>query len=277
MKQEDIDFWNRVDPKKECGTVLDLPLFYRDVVIGGAYLSKTSGIFKVVEKLPPKQLKVRFVESGYEKVYYFTNVKTGTLKDPFYRSVLGIGYMGIGPYSSYDSDRKTHSRSYVTWRNMLHRLSPGVCEPYSDCSVSEEWKCYQIFAEWYENQPGSNLDGWEIEKDFLKPNNRVYCAENCCLLPKAINNFIRSNKHLRHGLPIGVNVVKSGGYRAVVSSKHGHVKGPTRKEVEIAAEDYFEIKLKMLKDFSSNLVKQENPSLHEFIMSIDENHLKEMS
>lgn len=67
----------------------------------------------------------------------------------------------------------------------LQNISPG----YRDVTVSDEFKDPQKFCDWAVQQPGWGL-GYSLDKDLLKPGNRVYCAECCCFLPQKINTAL---------------------------------------------------------------------------------------
>ena len=113
-------------------------------------------------------------------------------RDPYRRSVFGVGYMGEGQYkSSMNSIKMPH---YVCWRNMIqrcyseeyHRRQPT----YRGCEVCEEWHNYQNFAQWYEDNyyqvPGKKM---QLDKDILFPGNKVYSPETCIFVPHNINSF----------------------------------------------------------------------------------------
>lgn len=100
-------------------------------------------------------------------------------------------------------------KSYAVWKNMLQRCGSetfqAACPTYVGCSVSEEFRHYRTFKEWYDVQAGANVEGFALDKDLLIKGNKLYSAETCVLLPKAINLlFIKSNA-ARGNLPIGVS------------------------------------------------------------------------
>ena len=78
---------------------------------------------------------------------------------------------------------------------------------YKSCTVSEVWYNYQNFAEWMSKQ--GKPDDFEIDKDILVKNNKVYSPDFCRLVPREINStFIKRAGH-RGSYPIGVH--ESGG------------------------------------------------------------------
>jgi len=121
-------------------------------------------------------------------------------------SVYGVGYRGIGKYSS-------SNKSYKIWQSMLqrcydpkyHKTKPS----YIKCEVHQEWHNFQNFAKWFEKRyTVEKMLGWALDKDILIKGNRIYSPEACCLVPLEINSlFIKSGKS-RGKYPIGVT--KSG-------------------------------------------------------------------
>lgn len=65
---------------------------------------------------------------------------------------------------------------------------------YDNVTVSESFKHYRIFKQWYLTQYLE--EGWELDKDLLVKGNKVYCASRCCFLPKEINSALAINRSL---------------------------------------------------------------------------------
>lgn len=119
--------------------------------------------------------------------------------------IEGVGFNSRGEYLSA-SNGKIH-KSYGAWRAMLQRCycpKKHLTRPtYKDCTVADEWLDYQNFAEWYYGHEYSGM-GYDLDKDLLMPNNKVYNPENCCFVPPQINSLLTDRKAGRGGLPIGV-------------------------------------------------------------------------
>lgn len=97
----------------------------------------------------------------------------------------------------------------VYHHNMVTRgTNPNYKEKfptYDGVSISENFKDFQFFAEWCNNQVGFGTAGFVLEKDLLIPNNRVYSEDTCVFVPDVINSFLTFNKTRQNGLPIGVS------------------------------------------------------------------------
>lgn len=113
-------------------------------------------------------------------------------RDPYRRSILGVGYIGEGQYkSSYNGQKYP---PYVCWKNMLQRCYSEKYHErqptYKDCEVCEEWHNFQNFAQWYEDNyyeiPGKKM---QLDKDILFSENKIYSPETCIFVPQNINSF----------------------------------------------------------------------------------------
>ncbi len=76
---------------------------------------------------------------------------------------------------------------------------------YAEVSVADNFKDFQFFAEWCNNQVGFGTSGFVLEKDLLVPNNKVYSEYTCVFVPDAINSFLTFKKTRTNGLPVGVS------------------------------------------------------------------------
>lgn len=123
----------------------------------------------------------------------FAQLKRGTVKNPYTKSVCGVGYIGVGTHKPYN--KGVASKSYLVWRGVLKRCYSNkeysANSSYLGCSVSTSWMNFQNFAEWYENHDYYGL-GYELDKDILVRGNKVYSSETCCLVPSIINMAVVS-------------------------------------------------------------------------------------
>ena len=124
--------------------------------------------------------------------------------------VYGIGIYEKGKYKC-SIDGKT-TREYLLWNNMLERCyseeKQKKCPTYIGCSVDPRWHDFQTFAENINNMIGFNNKEdskyWCLDKDILKPNNKVYSKENCCFVPHSLNCFFTNKASNKGDLPTGV-------------------------------------------------------------------------
>lgn len=122
--------------------------------------------------------------------------------------VYNVGYLGEGRYKVRNENGEI-TINYREWRDMLRRCyDPYYINKkltYIDCYVYEEWKNFQNFAKWYEeNVYKCNNETMCLDKDILIKGNKIYSPDTCIIIPERINSlFIKSNKR-RGECPIGV-------------------------------------------------------------------------
>lgn len=131
-------------------------------------------------------------------------------------SKYGEGIYSKGKYLSKQKGIKKATKEYETWSKMLQRC---YCEgyqkrqpTYKGCTVSKNFKNFQYFAEWCNNQVGFGNEGWELDKDVLVRGNKIYSESTCVFIPKEINSIVKStNKRVDDKdniLPLGVYFYK---------------------------------------------------------------------
>lgn len=142
----------------------------------------------------------------------------GTICDPFFPSLYGVGYMGMR--TSYKGADK-YARQYEVWNSMMKRCYNENCERhtwYEDCTVAEEWHCFANFLKWYNQHYYKLPDGMgdlDLDKDMKSHNNKVYGPDTCLLIPAAINRRIYHRITSSSDLPLGVTYdKKTGKYKA---------------------------------------------------------------
>jgi hypothetical protein len=71
--------------------------------------------------------------------------------------------------------------------------------------MSEQFSNPDNFIEWSTKQPGGGKDGYQLDKDLLCKNNKIYCEDFCVYLPQALNKFLTDKRSSRGEFPRGVH------------------------------------------------------------------------
>lgn len=125
--------------------------------------------------------------------------------------IYGVAYNSKGIHKTRTG--KKMSLAYRTWFNMILRCYSKnesvrkAHQTYIDCKVKDTWLDYQNFAEWYSNHDFSDL-GYDLDKDILIPNSKLYSPETCCFVPQEINKLLTDSKSARKVHPQGVSFNK---------------------------------------------------------------------
>src|SRR5690349_14320902 len=142
-------------------------------------------------------------ENGYLKYKVkYEHIQSGKIRNPYHPSLYNIGYEGNGKYSF-----KTHRKASKKWYGVLKRCYDKEfhkCYPtYKDCTVAEDWNCFQNFAEWFYK---NSKEEFELDKDLLIKGNKHYSSDTCLFVPKEIN-LIFTKRPKTSNYPVGVTKV----------------------------------------------------------------------
>ena len=141
------------------------------------------------------------------------------------RLVCGVG---LNDYNKKITDDKGEVfKSYKIWTGVIKRCydektlkkSPS----YKDCYVCDEWKYFSVFKEWFDKH---YIEGYQLDKDILIQDNRVYSPNTCCFVPQRINTILLDCKAARGKYKRGVSYCKRNNkYIASVcdNGKHKHL------------------------------------------------------
>lgn len=176
--------------------------------IGETNVSNEGYVMKIVEYNGVRNIIIEFQDEYRTKVHTnYQAFKKGQVKNPYYPSVCGIGYLGQGKYKV--SVNKKQTKAYEYWRHMLTRCyDPYYLDKhptYRDCIVCDEWLCFQNFAEWfYKHYYEIPNERMELDKDILIKGNKIYSSKTCCFVPQRINILYTKRQNYRGEYPIGV-------------------------------------------------------------------------
>lgn len=175
--------------------------------IGDRIESITSGQFQIVEILKDRKYRILF-EDGYEKIVTERSLTNPEIKNPYAKTVCGVGWIGD------EFENVNEMKEYRLWLSMIQRCygKRESCYVNNGIEVCEEWKGYPNFSKWCRKQKGFYRDKWDLDKDLLIPGNKIYGPEFCCFLPRTINRtLILYSSDL--GLSKGISLTKNGDWR----------------------------------------------------------------
>ena len=169
--------------------------------VGDIYINNQGESFKIINYIDSKHVEIEFLDSHFKKLVSSGNITKKEVKDPYYPSAEGVGYLGVGTY-------KPTGKVYKTWHNMIircysndyHQREPS----YKECSVCEEWLNFQNFAKWWHI---NYLEEGDLDKDLLVKGNKIYSPKYCCVLPKQINIALLSTSTFLSSLNSSLTLV----------------------------------------------------------------------
>lgn len=219
--------------------------------------------FRVVEYNEYNNVLVQFYE--HEEEWKRVLVKTswdlcekGVVKDKFYPSVYGVGY--VGNAKARDENGKL-KHSYDKWTKILQRCydekSRDKYKTYKGCTVEERWKCFEFFEKDYEELVKENNFPENIvlylDKDIISKGNKVYSKENCVIVDNRINCLFTYKQNNSKKLPTGVY---QQGRNGKYSVKMHIMRNDFRGSINIGLYKTLEEALESYKNAKENYIKQ---------------------
>ena len=138
----------------------------------------SSGKFKIISYTDSKNVRVKFIDTGYETTSSLNAIRKGVIKDRLLPSVLGVGFIGGNNPSKIDGK---HTKEYLVWRSMLTRCYDEKFKvkypTYKHCFCSVSFNSYDWFYDWCNKQVSFGVDGFELDKDLLVKGNKVYSED----------------------------------------------------------------------------------------------------
>ena len=130
------------------------------------------------------------------------------MEAPIKKLVKGEGIYEKGKFTSKINGSIT--KEYDLWKSMLTRCYDPkfhIRRPtYIGCTVSENFKNFQYFAEWCNNQIGFGNRGWQLDKDILLIGNKGYNENICVFVPSQLNSLLINKSNYRGEEPVGVQL-----------------------------------------------------------------------
>lgn len=239
------------------------------VKVGDVFKTNEGYTVTVVDYLGRSKV---FVEHGDEFGHISRveacQLKRGTVKNPFHRSVYGVGFVGVGKYVTWENGK--HTDVYNSWKGVIERgYSPkfkALRLTYSDVTVCDDWHNFQVFAEWWEKEPNHDKIGFHLDKDLRNDKLRQYSPESCSFVPHQINTLLNDQKRKRGEFPQGVSAHGSG-YRAFLCISGERSRLGTYKTPNDAFKVYEKAKLKHVKYLAGINKVDLHPEVYDYLMN----------
>lgn len=232
----------------------------------------SSGPIKIMRYYNSNNVLIRFINTGYTTLTTMRYIKNDVLKDPLKPSVLGIGFTGIGPYSSYDPEIRGKGVCYDRWFKILERcFSEKFLEKnpaYRGCDIDPYWFNFQNFATWYDwyttNWPSEYDCRAMVDKDILVKGNKTYGPDKCCIVPETLNVIAKGHKAETNPYP-GVKP-RHGKYSVCTSFYGKNTYLGTRDTLEEAIHLYNTEKTKYVRELADSYGDNISPDVYNALL-----------
>ncbi len=184
----------------------------KDDFCGKTISTKKSGMLTVIGREPndmqgrPVYI-VQFDKTGYTTIARKDTILNNGIRDPFYPSHAGVGFIG-----DYKIESELDKNLYKVWSHMLNRCYNPNCKEYKfygnkGIFVCNRWLSFERFVNDVKNLPNwrekkLNLKNYQLDKDYYHSN--CYSPDTCVWLKSSENRkYQKKNQNqLRRPLPI---------------------------------------------------------------------------
>jgi len=164
------------------------------VKVGDVFKTK-QGECTVIEYNNAFNVTVEFNDKWmYQTSVEAVQLRKGSVKNVFFPSVSGIGYIGEGDFSC------KNTYEYRLWLKLIKNHSKGVM------ILDSKWFDLQEFCLWCEK---NKKDGWTLSMEILKSVRKEVNENTICFLPILIFGAISEPYKRDKELPIGVYLLKN--------------------------------------------------------------------
>lgn len=210
---------------------------------------------------------------GYEgesHEVYKDNLVKGKVKNPFKPTVCGVGIIGNGEYNTKTSINGVNI--YRLWVRMMQRSYYDKTQErsptYKGCSVGEVFIKYQEFAKWCFSQEFISKS-YQLDKDLLIRDNKVYSPDTCCFLPRELNDLLSYRKAVNSKCLIGVTDNGKGGYVSKIMTNSEQRYLGTFNTPEEAFYAYKEAKEAYIKELANKYKDKIDPRAYEALINYE--------
>ena len=185
--------------------------------VGNVYSSSNYGDYVVEEYLGDKKVRIKFINTGSVRTAHTSQIRSGDVRDFCAEKVVKSKTNNIIHKVGNRGDDKSlidgNPKIYQVWCAMLQRCysprSEYMKRNYKDCVVSDYFKIFPQFLEWWKmKSEGISID-LQLDKDILIKGNRLYSETTCTLVPRDVNMLLIKRDKARGKYPIGVTYCKN--------------------------------------------------------------------
>lgn len=248
--------------------------------VGNVYSSNNYGDYLVEEAINSDKVRVVFVDTGNVQEIHKEQIRAGTVRDSSLEKVVKSKTNNIIHKVGNRGDDKSlvdgNFKIYQVWCGMLQRCysqrTEYVKRNYKDCEVSDYFKSFPQFLEWWKmKSEGISVD-LQLDKDILVKGNRLYSETTCTLVPRDVNMLLIKRNKARGKYPIGVTYCKiSKKYKAQFSKFNIITNLGLHDDVESAFQAYKKAKEDHIKDVANKYKDVIEDKVYEILMRYEVN------
>lgn len=174
---------------KHCGCIVNV----KNLSVGDYFSGGKWGGYTILSIKDSHNVDIIF-DTGNTKTVQASQARSGSILNPLFRSVMGVGYMGEGTYKSRIGNSTEKTPQYRAWENMISRCYYPSSKRYGayggrGVRVCDEWLNFQNFASWFDL---NWKEGCDLDKDILG-DGMLYSPAFCRYIPEYLNKTLSTS------------------------------------------------------------------------------------
>ena len=121
--------------------------------VGERYVNKFGSWYTIIEYKNSRNVTIQFDDGTIVKNRRYDRINKGIAVSPYDKSINNICCIGEGKYKVWEDGK--HTFEYGFYHNITTRCFNSnykdIEKTYQDVTICEEWKIFQNFAKWVEN------------------------------------------------------------------------------------------------------------------------------
>ena len=144
--------------------------------------------------------RIRFIETGTEKIVEKRNLKKGAIKDEFSKTIYGVACKGVSSSRNPLFNKITFKR----WYSMIERCYNHSSIEYKsyggkEIKVCERWLCFDNYIKDIKDIEGYDEQKYmsgeiQLDKDIKFKGNHIYSPDTCIFVSRHINGMNQPSK-----------------------------------------------------------------------------------
>ncbi len=144
--------------------------------------------------------KIKFIETGAEKIVEKRNLRKGNVKDNFAKNIYGVACKG----KSNSRHPLFNKITFKRWYAMIERCYNSNSIEYKSyggkgVKVCKEWLCFDNYIKDIKNIKGFNEETYllgkiQLDKDLKIKGNKLYSPDTCLFVETHINKSNQPSK-----------------------------------------------------------------------------------
>lgn len=171
--------------------------------IGDKFETNSGQFVEVIEYLDAYNVKIKFLDTGNERISQATDIRMGRCKDKMKPSLFGVGYAGYGPH-------RYKSEAGRKWCAMIRRCYDKKWKKnkpsYDGVTVCDAWHNLQVFGNWFNDNFIDDGRSYDLDKDSIITGNKIYSPETCRLISHRENVSLTAKGGFKMVSPEGLIV-----------------------------------------------------------------------